>query len=102
MDAVVRCWKDTLLSASSDGARNMTGHARGIVSLIARIISPDQMLLRMWCGAHQLDLVFQKAVSKLCKNTFYHALTVLIGYLCQQFNFIADVGGKCLKVATTR
>eukprot|EP00957_Ditylum_brightwellii_P120619 9201495-Ditylum_brightwellii.AAC.1 len=73
MDVVVRCWKDTLLSASSDGARNMTGLAQGI-----------------------------KAVSKLCNNMFYHALTALIGYLCRQFNFIADVGGKCPKVAAVR
>ena len=102
MDVVVRCWKDTLLSASLDGVRNMTGHARGIVSLISRNISPDRTLLRTWCGAHQLNLVFQKAVSKLCNNTFYHVLTALIGYLCRQFNFIADVGGKCPKVATTR
>lgn len=90
MDVVVRCWKDTLLFVTSDGARNMTGHARGIVSLIARNLSPDRkQLLKRCCGAHQLDLVFQKAVSKLCDDTFYHTLTALIGYIRRQFNFIA-------------
>eukprot|EP00957_Ditylum_brightwellii_P023725 1789987-Ditylum_brightwellii.AAC.1 len=68
MDAMAQCWKDTLLSASLDGARNMTSHVRGIVSLITRNISPDWTLLRTWCGAHQLDPVFQKAVSKLCDD----------------------------------
>ena len=30
MDVVVRCWKDTLLSASSDGARNMMAMREGL------------------------------------------------------------------------
>eukprot|EP00957_Ditylum_brightwellii_P086804 6605999-Ditylum_brightwellii.AAC.1 len=100
MDVVVWCWKETLLSASLDGARNMTSHTQGIISLIARNISPNWMQLKTWRGAHQLNLVFQKAVSRLCKNMSYHALNALIGYLHQQFNFIADVGGKCPKVTT--
>ena len=94
VDVVIPHWRDTLFSVSSDGARNMTGRDRGIVSLIAKAISPDRTLLRTWCGAHQLDLVFQKVVSKLCDYEFYTTLTSLIGYLRRQFNFIGEVGGK--------
>lgn len=102
MDVVVPNWRDKFLSVSSDGASNMTGRARRVFCLMASNLSPGRQLLRTWCGAHQLDLVFQKAVSKLCDDTFYHTLTSLIRYLRRQFNFIAEIGGKCPKVATTR
>ena len=102
VDVVMLHWRDTLFSVSSDGAQNMTGRDRGIVSLVARAISPDRTLLRTWCGAHQLDIVFQKVVSKLCDDEFYTMFTSLIGYLHRQLNFIGEVGGKCPTVATTR
>ena len=72
-----------------------------LVSLISKSIPPDRTLLRTWCGAHQLDLVFQKVVSKMCGDKFYTTLTSLIGHLRWQFNFIGEVGGKCPTVATT-
>ena len=65
VDVVMTHWRDTLFYVSSDGAQNMTSRDRGIVSFIAKAISPNRTLLWMWCGAHQLDLVFQKVVSKL-------------------------------------
>lgn len=95
-------WSDSLLSVSSDGARHMTSCTKGTVSLFRRNLSPDRKMLRTWCGAHQLYLVFQKAFSKLCDDTFYHKLTGLTGYHRRQFNFITEVSGNCRKVATKR
>ena len=83
VDVVMPHWRDTLFSISSDGARNMTGRDQGIVSLIAKAISPDRTILRTWCGAHQIDLVFQMVVSKLCDGEFYTTLTSLISLYLQ-------------------
>jgi hypothetical protein len=49
-DVVMPHWRNTLFSVSSDGARNMTGRDRGIVSRIGEAISPNHTLLRTWCG----------------------------------------------------
>ena len=57
-DVVMPHGRNTLFSVSWDGARNMTGLDRGIVSLIGKFVSPDRNLLRMWCGDHQLDILF--------------------------------------------
>ena len=73
--------RDTLFLVSSDGDQNMTVPDRGIVSLIGKPVSPNHTLLRTWCGAHQLDLFFQKFVSKLCDDEFYTTLIILISYL---------------------
>lgn len=37
MDVVVRNWRNTLLSVSSDAARKMTGRAERVVSLLMRV-----------------------------------------------------------------
>ena len=73
--------QDTLFLVSSDSAWNITGLDQGIFYLIRKFISPNSTLLWEWCGAHQLDLLFQKAVSKLFDDNFYTTLTILIGYL---------------------
>ena len=78
-DVVMPHCQDTLFSVSLDGARNMTGLDRGIVPLIRKAISPHGTILRAWCGAHQLDLLFQKVVSKMCNDKFYTTLTSMIG-----------------------
>ena len=57
-DVVMPHWRNTLLSVSLDGARNMTGLDRGIVSLIGKVVSLDHNLLRTWCGDHQLNILF--------------------------------------------
>jgi len=57
-DAVfTESWRSQCISISSDGARNMMGHVRGLVMRISSECSPG--LIRIWCGLHQLDLVMQ-------------------------------------------
>lgn len=103
MDVVCPTWRSKLLSAASDGARNMTGRVRGVVSRVASELTPSTMrLIRVWCGAHQLDLIFQKEIVQLCDSAFYGTLTSVIAYLRRQYNFINTIRSKCPKVATTR
>jgi hypothetical protein len=103
MDALCPGWVHTLLSTCADGARNMQGRLRGIVSRIARCsTAAGHTLIRFWCGAHQLDLVVAKAVSAYCDESWYGTLTALIGYLRRQQNLVHEMRTKCPKVASTR
>ena len=99
-DIVMPHWRDTIFSVSSDSAQNMTSLDWGIVSFIGKAVSPDCTLIWAWCGSHQLDIFFQKVVSKLCENEFYTTLTSLIVYLLRYFTFISEVGSKCPTVGT--
>ena len=60
-DAIAPDWKQKLISVSTDGASNMTGRHNGVVSLLDRHCLPESGsgIYRVWCGAHQLDLVVQ-------------------------------------------
>lgn len=103
MDALCPAWPDALLATSSDGARNMTGRVRGIVSRVGECVADaGHCLTRFWCGAHQLDLVVSATVASFCDQNWYSTLTALIGYLRRQQNLVNEMRSKCPKVATTR
>jgi hypothetical protein len=76
------------------------GSDRGAVSRIER--EGRQGFYRAWCGLHQLDIVVQRAVSKLYDDKFYEQLTARIGYLRRQQIFIQEMASKCPKIVSTR
>jgi hypothetical protein len=100
MDALFKGWSRRIIAVSTDGARSMTGGSRGLVTRIQRICSPG--LIRVWCGLHQLDLVMQRIFCAACDETFYAALTNVIGHLRRQQTLIAVMRGTCPLVARTR
>jgi hypothetical protein len=100
MDALFKGWSRRIIAVSTDGARSMTGGSRGLRTRIQRICSP--VLIRLWCGLHQLDLVMQRIVCAASDETFYAALTNVIGHLRRQQNLIAEMPGTCPLVAKTR
>jgi hypothetical protein len=51
------CWQISMLGVASDGAHNLTGRAAGVVTRLRNHMHEDCPLLRIWCEAHQLDLV---------------------------------------------
>ena len=103
MDALCPQWEHSLLSTCSDGARNMLGRVRGIVTRLAVCsATAGHKLIRFWCGAHQLDLVIARRVSEYCDASWYGTLTSLIGYLRRQQNLVNEMRTKCPKVASTR
>jgi hypothetical protein len=100
MDALFRGLSRRIIAASTDGARSMTGGSRGLATRIQRICSPG--LIRVWCGLHQLDLVMQIIFCAACDETFYAALTNVIGHLRRQQTLIAEMRGTCHLVAIAR
>ena len=72
-------WKNALIGVVSDGARNATGGHSGVVMYLQQATMPN--FIRIWCGAHQLDLVIERMYNKLLKEDFFSVMDVLIRYL---------------------
>jgi len=88
MGAVVgEQWSKRMIGVATDGAANMVGHHSGAVTRLERLALPG--FFRIWCGAHQLDLVVQGVMAKSMKACFYEPLTRLISYLRRQYNLRA-------------
>jgi hypothetical protein len=54
-------------------------------------------MLRIWCPAHQLDLVVKRVTRDLDGGDFYKIARAFSVYLRMQHNLIADMGSKCPK-----
>ena len=93
-------WRSNLLSVATDGAANMTGRSRGVVSILESNL--QKSLYRIWCGAYRLDIIVQDAISKNLCESFYQHLTTFISFLRSQVNFCAAFGGQYPKVATNK
>jgi len=59
-------------------------------------------LYRVWCGAHQLDLVVKAAFQQLCFETFISQLTGVTNHLRRQTNLQIEMQTTCPTYATTR
>ena len=80
-------WKTKLIGVTTDGAANMTGRHRGVVTKIQNSALPIGFY-HIWCAMHQLDIVVQNSVTTYFNNDFYSGLTGLIGYLRRQQNLV--------------
>jgi hypothetical protein len=99
MNALFKGCSRRIIAVSTDGARSMTGGSRCLATRIQRICSP--CLIRVWCGFHQLDLVMQRIFCAAWNETFYAALSIVIGHLGRQQTLVAEMCGTCPLVART-
>jgi branched-subunit amino acid transport protein len=91
-------WTIRLLGVTSDGARNMTGRVAGVVTRLDNAMHDACQLTRIWCGAHQLDLVMEHIMSNVVKERFFSILTGFITHLTRQLNLIAEMKTTCPRV----
>jgi hypothetical protein len=84
-------WTVRLLGISSDGARNMTGRVAGVVTRLSNAMHNECPLIRVWCGAHQLDLIMEYIMNSIVKERFFTTMTGFITHLTRQHNLIADM-----------
>jgi hypothetical protein len=61
-------WTICPLGLTSDEARNMTGRVVGVVTRLDAAMHSDYSLIRIWCGAHQLDLVMEDIMNNVIKK----------------------------------
>jgi hypothetical protein len=99
MDALFPDWREAITGASSGGEKKMTGWHQGEITRIHRVAKPGFM--RVWCGAHQLDLCMQSFYLAI-PDTFYSTFTLLVAYLRLQRNFISDERSQCPLIFNTR
>ena len=78
----------------------MTGRISGVVTWFQNVVNTD--FIRIWCGAHQLEIVIQSVYSKLNNEAFYTQLKALISYIWRQQNFDSVIQLKAPKVVDTR
>jgi hypothetical protein len=92
-------WKMKIVGITIDGAASMTGVRKGIVSRIQAVAAKG--LIRVWCGAHQLDLALKKALDRF-PETFLTTLTTMIAYLRRQQKLISKMKSKSPYYITVR
>jgi hypothetical protein len=100
LDVLCPTWRDIIIGISTDGERKMTGHVSGVATRFQQVAKPG--FTRIWCGAHQLEIVLQECYTHFGNDQFYGKLTSAISYLRRQQNLIADIRSKAPKVADTR
>jgi hypothetical protein len=87
---------DKLISIASDGESTMTGRTGDVVTLLGRQCT--NLMLRVWCVPHQLDLVIKTANVGVDDGEFYKAAHAFSVHLRAQHNVIVAMNGaKCPK-----
>ena len=77
----------------------MTGRVAGVVSRLDNAMHDSCQLTRIWCGAHQLDLVVMEDImNNIVRDRFFSILTGFITHLTQQLNLIAEKQTTCPRV----
>ncbi|KAJ2258337.1 hypothetical protein GGI13_000635 [Coemansia sp. RSA 455] len=98
-------WKEKLIGISTDGKRSMVGHKGGIVTQLIRLAAP-QIVYRVWCLIHQLDIFAKRALDELYDGCFVKLMNKLTHDLRKNLTFISgpsDDGtrnGLCLMQST--
>lgn len=85
MEVIYSDWYETISEASSDVEKKMKGRHQGVITRLKRVAKLG--LIRVWCGAHQLDLCMQSLYLALL-DEFYSKRTLIVSYLRRQQNFI--------------
>ncbi|KAI2492556.1 hypothetical protein MHU86_22007 [Fragilaria crotonensis] len=100
LDVLALNWRHQLIGIATDGASTMTGSIKGTCTRLSN--ECHSRVFRIWCGAHQLDLVMKRAFNRLCNEKFLDTLTSVTGHLRRQQNLIADMKSTCPMFVTTR
>ncbi|CAK9193354.1 unnamed protein product [Sphagnum jensenii] len=91
-------WREKVISISSDGKNTMTGRHAGVVTLLENECS--NLVLRIWCIPHQLDIVVKNATHGVLDKAFYKVAHAFFVHLHAQQILITEMGSKCPKDTT--
>lgn len=100
LDSIHPNWKSKLIGIATDGASNMTGRHSGAVTRLHQVCLPN--CYRVWCAAHQMDLVVQQVFLKLCDEQFVSIVMGITGHLRRQKNLILDMHSTCPRFIDSR
>jgi hypothetical protein len=100
MNHIDQTWQKKLIGIASEGAFTMTGCVRGVASRLCRDCASD--VFRIWCNAHQLDLVMKRVFHNLLDDEVVTMLTGVTGHLRRQQNLITEMKSSCPLLVETR
>ena len=100
LDGIHPKWKEKLIGITTDGASNMTGCTQGVVTRLENEAFPG--LYRIWCGAHQLDLIIKNSLKTLLSKNFVKVMQKLIHFIHETKDIVDDVGNTCPRHVPTR
>lgn len=70
----------------------MTGRFQGAVTRLGQVCSAR--VFRIWCLAHQLDLLIQDLFEEILSDLFYEPLFLFISFLHSQLTLLNPMGAK--------
>lgn len=97
-DALRVTWRDTLLGVSTDGENTITGRHGGLATLLEA--EAANLLLRIWCPPHQIDLVVKGATLEADDGDIYETTHAFSVHLRMQLNLITAMGVSCPRDTT--
>lgn len=100
LDVLCPNWKTSLICATTDGARDMTGRIQGLVTRIGQVVSPG--FLRVWCLLHQLDILMRKQYHSLYGGEYWSTMIKSVSHLRRQYKLIDVMGATCPLLRDTR
>jgi hypothetical protein len=98
LDALYPSWRSKLISVSSDGENTMTGRHSGLVTRLCQ--AAEHEVLRIWCLAHQLDLVTKRAAEIINDGDWVKFVYKFSVFLRAQNNLIIEMNVQCPKKTT--
>ena len=98
LDAIHPEWGKKLIGVTTDGAANMVGCYRGLATRLENVSSPG--LYRIWCGAHQLDLVIKHSIRPVFGEKFVFVLQNIINELNKDKRLVKEIG-ECPRLVQT-
>ncbi|KAE8966950.1 hypothetical protein PF005_g28659, partial [Phytophthora fragariae] len=96
LDILSANWRDKLIGISSDGENTMTGRHGGVVTLLEK--EATHSVLRVWCAAHQMDLVMKAGFAIFGSGDFVKKTKDLIVHLRRQKKLSTEMGGAAKKL----
>ena len=69
----------------------MTGRNAGVLIHPEAVTDEPCRLIRIWCEAHQLELVVEYIMSEVVSELFSRAMTAFISHLVRQENLIFEM-----------
>lgn len=99
LDVLCPGWKDIIIGISTDGKRKVNGCASEVACRFQRVAKAN--FIRIWCGAHLLNIRLQDSYTHCANQEIYRSLTSVMGDICGQQNVIGDMRSKLLKVEDT-
>ena len=100
LDVLCQNWKEKIIGVTTDGASNMTGCHVGLVTQIERV--SNKGFFRIWCAAHQLDLIVQDRFKSMFNDSFVHVIQGITGHLRRQKNLIQRMKSTCPRFIDSR